>query len=70
MEKIDRLMGNFLESNAAEREGTKSIVRDKVRAGREGRGVDWAFVRVTSPPTSTKLLQNRIAFLSAIELHT
>ena len=41
MEKIDRLTGNFLESNAAEREGTKQVANADARAGREGRGVDW-----------------------------
>ncbi len=41
MEKIDRLTGNFLESNAAERGGTKQVANADARAGREGRGVDW-----------------------------
>ena len=41
MEKIDRLTGNFLVSNAVEREGTKQVANADARAGREGRGVDW-----------------------------
>jgi hypothetical protein len=62
MEKIDRLTGNFLESNAVEREGTKSIVRDKVRAGREGRGVDWAFVRVTKSSDFNQIVAKKNCF--------